>query len=404
MVREQWRTGLLGGLALIILLLAIAESFLPSKAEANLLVNGNFERGFSYRSGCGGHVALGWGCFTNDGRAVYGFYDDQWQPVVASGGHSQLIEVNTKGLGSGSDNRYAGLFQTVNVTPGATYQIAFQGMIRSTTPESEKLDPWRYRVQFGWSLGRRADWRFVTQWVDVGWDMYDSRLAPTTFNDFQAKFIAQEPYITIYIRVWKKWGTVGEEIDINFDNVALTPSTRDNTVLATLTPTPTVIVSPLQIPEGTLVTALPTPQLPTSGTPLPGGLSAIADWPRLSADHVAFSYPGSWAPTPSELNANAVIEEYNLGIPNVAGEQVLGFYTTPFSSLQPTDAIAVSKINIGGKLGVKWLRQGFDFVAYEYCTEGLNGQGSFCVRVTLPIANPMIELQLDYLVQSIVFY
>lgn len=403
MIRDGWRASLLSGLAMVTLLLALAEGILPGKADANLLVNGNFEHGFSFRDGCG-HVGTGWGCFTNGGQAVYGFYDDQWEPVVADGEHSQLIEINTKGLGIGTDNRYAGLFQTVRVTPGTAYQIDLRGMIRSTTPESEKLDPWRYRVQFGWTLGRRADWRDVTNWVDVGWDAYDNRLAPGAFNAFQAKFLAQEAYITVYIRVWKKWGAVGEEIDINLDSIALTTTTRDNTVLATFTPTPTVIFSPLQLPEGTLVTALPTSLPAAPYSPLPPDADDIRDWPRISGNHVAFSYPSSWEPAANELGESAILDEYRLGIPDIGGEQLLGFYNTPFSELQPPDVLSVSRITIGGKLGAKWVRQGPTYVGYQYCTEGLDAQTSFCVQVTLPLDNPMIELQLDYLIQSITFY
>lgn len=403
MIRDGWRASLLSGLAVLVLLLAFAEGILPGKADANLLVNGDFERGFSFRDGCG-HVGAGWSCFTNGGQAVYGFYDDQWDPVVVDGEHSQLIEINTKGLGAGTDNRYAGIFQTVRVTTGTAYQISIRGMIRSTTLESEKLDPWRYRVQFGWTLGRRADWRNVTNWVDVGWDAYDNRLAPGAFNDFRAKFLAQEAYVTVYIRVWKKWGTVGEEIDINLDTIILTTTPRDNTVLATFTPTPTIFISPLQLPAGTLVTALPTPQPAAPFSPLPADVDDIRDWPRISGNHVAFSYPGSWQPAANALGGNAILDEYRLGIPGMGGDQLLGFYTTPFNELQPDSVLTVSRITIGGKLGAKWLRQGPTFVGYQYCTEGLDPQTSFCVRVTLPSDNPMIELQLDYLVESITFY
>jgi hypothetical protein len=403
MFRDGWRAGLVSGLTIVVLLLAFTESILPGKADTNLLVNGDFERGFSYRDGCG-HVGIGWNCFTNGGQAVYGFYDEEWDPVVADGEHGQLIEINTKGLGAGTDNRYAGIFQTVRVAPGTAYQIALRGMIRSTTPESEKLDPWRYRVQFGWTLGRRADWRAVDHWVDVGWDVYDNRLAPGAFNDFRAKFLAQEAYVTVYLRVWKKWGTVGEEIDINFDSIALTATQRDHTVLATFTPTPTVFVSPLQLPEGTLVTALPTPPPVAPQSPLPPDPAEIRDWPRISGNHVAFSYPGSWQPTANELSGNAILDEYRLGIPDMGGDQLLGFYNTPFGDLQPDSVLSVSRITIGGKLGAKWIRQGPTFVGYQYCTEGLAPQTSFCVQVTLPLNSQMVELQLDYLVQSITFY
>jgi hypothetical protein len=77
MMRDGWRATLLSGLALGVILLALFENILTSQAAANLLTNGGFEQGFSFRQGCG-HVGLGWGCFTNAGQAVYGFYDDQW--------------------------------------------------------------------------------------------------------------------------------------------------------------------------------------------------------------------------------------------------------------------------------------------------------------------------------------
>ena len=389
-----------------IFVLAFVAGTRPSQAQdgANLLYNGNFERGFTYREGCG-HVGISWNCFTNGGQAVYGFYDDQWPPVVAEGTHSQLIEVNTKGLGLGTDDRYAGIFQSVRLTTGATYQIALKGMIRSTTPEDGKLDPWRYRIQFGWSVGRRADWRIVTNWVDVGWDVYDSRLDPTTFNAFSAKFVAQEPQVTVYVRVWKKWGTTGEEIDINFDQISLVRTTADSSVLPLLTATPTQVVSPLTLLGGTPVISLPQPTPDVDRIRLlPTGPNAINDWPRFAVNRFAFSHPNTWLPLPLELTGDAVIERYLLGLPNFTSDNEIGFSSVPFSALRPPDLIATTPFMIGGKEGVKWLRQSFNYVGYQYCTSGPGDAGSFCVIVTMPVANPMIELQLDYLVKSIAFY
>ncbi len=80
----------------------------------DVLYNGGFEQGFGSQSGCG-MVGSGWQCFTNGGAANYGFYDDQWERTVAAGSHSQLIEVNTKGIMVGDADRYAGIYQTVPV-------------------------------------------------------------------------------------------------------------------------------------------------------------------------------------------------------------------------------------------------------------------------------------------------
>jgi len=390
---------------LFLLFLLVETQYSNAQSDGNLLTNGNFERGFTYRESCGGHVGNSWGCFTNRGQAVYGFYDDQWPPVVADGAHSQLIEINTKGLGVGTADRYAGLYQTVRVAPGGVYQFSLRGMIRSTTEEADFLDPWRYRVQFGYLLGRRADWRDVTNWVDVGWDLYDDRLEPTRFNDFQAKFIAQESLVTLYIRVWKKWGATNEEIDINFDSARLTRTTRDASLLPLLTATPTQVTSPLLLANGTPVISLPEPTPdPDRARFVQPGIGAIAQWPRYFATHVAFAHPGPWQPIQSPLGGSAIIEEYLLGIPGWGGEQVIGFSSVPFSELQPPDVLITNPFMIGGKIGVKWVRQSPAYVGYHYCTTGLGDEGSFCVRVTTPVSNPMIELQLDYLVRSIIFY
>jgi len=407
MYASPWTKVILPLIALVLFLTALAIETNHSSAQSggNLLTNGNFERGFTFRENCGGHVAIGWGCFTNRGQAVYGFYDDKWPPVVADGGHSQLIEINTKGLGIGTDDRYAGLYQTVRVVPGAVYQFSLRGMIRSTTEDAAFLDPWRYRVQFGYSLGRQADWRDVTNWVDVGWDLYDDRLQPTVFNDFSAKFFAQESLVTLYVRVWKKWGTTNEEIDINFDDVMFTRSTASGSVLPLLTATPTQVASPLLLPNGTPIISLPeqTPD-PDIARFVPPGMEAIAQWPRYYAHHVAFAHPGPWAPVESPLNDTAIIEKHLLGIPGWDSVQSVAFYDTPLNELDPPDVLITTTFPMGVKTGIKWIRQGPSYVGYQYCATGLRAQNSFCIEVTTPVANPMLELQLDYLARSLIFY
>ena len=181
------------------------------------MYNGGFEQGFSNQAGCGA-VGSGWQCFTNGGAANYGFYDDQWERVVSEGSHSQLLEVNTKGIMVGDADRYAGIYQTVPVVSWADYALSLKGIIRTTSLEG---DPWRYRVQVGWSFGAYPDWTKVTNWQDVGWDKYYPRTEPGNFSSFLTKFRAEAEYVTVYVRVWKKWGVPNEELDVNFDAIAL---------------------------------------------------------------------------------------------------------------------------------------------------------------------------------------
>ena len=102
-------------------------------ATMDVIQNGDFESGFVMIPGCG-MVGANWGCFTNGGSAAYGFYDDQWTPVVASGLHSQLIEINTKQYAASEPDRFAGIYQTVALTRGATYTLKMQGGMREHQP------------------------------------------------------------------------------------------------------------------------------------------------------------------------------------------------------------------------------------------------------------------------------
>ena len=200
-------------------MLTLAAWPAPTRASyMNVLVNGDFEGGFNSQAGCG-MVGAGWQCFTNGGAANYGFYDDQWERTVADGLHSQLIEVNTKGIMVGDADRYAGIYQTVAVVDWAEYTLSLAGMIRTTNQEG---DTWRYGVQVGWTWGAQPNWGAVTNWSDTGWDKYDDRTNPGSFLSFSQKLMAESNYLTVYIRVLKKWGVPNEEIDVNFDAISLT--------------------------------------------------------------------------------------------------------------------------------------------------------------------------------------
>jgi hypothetical protein len=212
-------------MVLFIVAALVIVTLLPnnSQASAKALVNGNFEGGFVEQPKCrwrsdlyGVDVGAGWNCFTNQGAARYGFYGDTWPPVVADGHYSQLIEINTWGLQSAENDRYAGIYQTVPTLTGAEYRLSLRGMIRTTKLDG---DLWRYRVQIAYLPGANRDWRDVKSWIDVGWDTYYPRTEPGVFSDYQTTLRPTSEKTTLFIRVWKKWGLVDEEIDVNLDTI-----------------------------------------------------------------------------------------------------------------------------------------------------------------------------------------
>ena len=209
-------------LALAMALLAsltLASASGLAVAEQEMLQNGDFESGFTFVPNCG-NVGTGWGCFTNGGSIKHGFYDDQWAPVVAQGVHAQLIELNTKGIPKSESDRFAGIYQTVNLNKGSNYQFKIQGMLREDTPDSRD-DPWRYRVQWGYTSDGSTDWQAVTNWAEFPWDNYYPRTSPGAMQSFSSSLVAPSDKITLFVRVWKKWGTTEKELDVDLDAISL---------------------------------------------------------------------------------------------------------------------------------------------------------------------------------------
>lgn len=186
-------------------------------SAGDIIFNGGFENGFVSNPGCGGMVGAGWGCFTNGGVAVYGFYDDMWDRTVYAGVHSQLIEINTKEKG-GDNDRNAGIFQTVRVVPGASYELSLKGMIRA---DDHGGDPWRYRVYVGFDYSGGANWQAVSDWRELPWDTYYSRTDPGAFSSYSTRVTPSGQTMTVFIRTQRRWGTWYEETDFNLDAISL---------------------------------------------------------------------------------------------------------------------------------------------------------------------------------------
>ncbi len=222
--RPWWRTAL-AFMAIVAVTVVASVPYSTHAAITNSLHNGNFEAGFYTQPGCGsegyeGQVGNGWNCFTNGRAARYGFYADAWAPVVSEGQYSQLIEINTWGVPNADNDRYAGIYQTLPVMPGAEYELSLRGMIRTTNMQG---DLWRYQVQVGHLYGHNTDWRDVRNWQDVGWYTYYPRTEPGAFSEYKTVIKPGKgtDRLTIFVRVWKKWGITDEEINVNLDSITL---------------------------------------------------------------------------------------------------------------------------------------------------------------------------------------
>jgi len=210
------------GVALVLALLGtmvLGSASGLAMGSVELLKNGNFESGFRNVPGCG-MVGNSWGCFTNGGTVDYGFYDDQWAPVVKDGKNSQLIELNTMQYAASEANRYAGIYQTVSLVKGANYTFKVSGGMRERNPDPND-DAFRYRVEWGYTTDGSTKWANVTNWAELPWDKIDERTSPTGLLSFSTTFQAPSSKATIFVRVWKKWGSPYKELDVNLDAISL---------------------------------------------------------------------------------------------------------------------------------------------------------------------------------------
>jgi LysM repeat protein len=181
----------------------------------NLVYNGSFEHGFQATPL--GDVGRGWGAFTNGGAAAYGFYDEQWPPVVADGKHGQLIEINTKGIVPADADRYAGIYQRLDgLHPGATYELTLRGLLRG---EGNEEEPYRFAAQ--WGIGRNPDWTQVDEWTEMDLGAIYKRTEPGALGSYTVRFEAPGPGAVLFIRGWNKWAVTNVEMDFNLDAISV---------------------------------------------------------------------------------------------------------------------------------------------------------------------------------------
>ena len=127
-------------------------------------------------------------------------------------------------------------------------------------------------------------------------------------------------------------------------------------------------------------------------------------WNTYNGEYVNFKYPTSWNPHKRDLCCGAVMEDVELGIPEVRSDQSLGFSSVIFENLSPPDDLDSEMLFIiSGKHGVKQIRKGSGYVSYDYITPGHGTSGTFGIHVTVSEANKELEGQLDQVARSVTF-
>jgi hypothetical protein len=165
-----------------------------------LLENGSFEEGFDSTG-----VGEGWTSFNNGGGAI-NFSPETAEVYVKDGEYAQRISIDNVQ----EPDRYAGVYQTVEVIPGETYTLTVQGQIRSPLGNIQ-ASSYGYRVQYAIDDEGGTDWRRIPQedWVEMPWEENLIGTGMITFSKYMAPITATSDEMTIFVRTWNKWTAPG---------------------------------------------------------------------------------------------------------------------------------------------------------------------------------------------------
>ena len=172
--------------------------------------NGSFEGGFEDES-----LALEWSTF-NNGSATYQFLEEVWPVAVYDGERAQRIQVD----GASQADRYAGIYQTVNVIPDGTYRLSLHGQIRTELGDVQ-ASQYGYVLQLGIDYNGGQDWTRVDNWVDLPWDEQRFDAGELVFHDYEAAVAPPGREMTVFVRTWNKWADPGH-VEYTVDEISLT--------------------------------------------------------------------------------------------------------------------------------------------------------------------------------------
>lgn len=178
----------------------------PTPQPTELLTNGNFEGGFGEDG-----VAIGWSKFSN-GNAGFGWEDDKWDPVVWEGEHSQLFFI----IAPSHNDRYVGIYRTVDVVPDQPYELTLRGLVRANTPDEE----YGHRLYWDVDYDGGTDWQAVENWVELPWDQQSVMAEAFTFNEYTTIITPTGQSLTLFIRGHSKWPRQSEA-NFNLDGLSL---------------------------------------------------------------------------------------------------------------------------------------------------------------------------------------
>jgi hypothetical protein len=181
----------------------------------DLLENGDFEK---FTDG----VGTSWSAFHNDSVIAVFSPEGPDGPYVKSGDYAQRITMAE----ASQPDRYAGVYQQVEVVPGQVYSLTMYGQIRTGYADVNQSS-YGYRMQYALDHTGGDNWQAVPAegWVELPWDEQQLHSPDVEFLSYTTAISSTSDTVTLFVRVWNKWANPGE-VQYTLDSLSLVGASR----------------------------------------------------------------------------------------------------------------------------------------------------------------------------------
>jgi len=161
-----------------------------------ILENGGFEEGFQENG-----VGTSWGSFQT-GSVNVAFSQETAELFVFEGNFAQRISVEH----AVEADRFAGIYQTVEVVPGEVYTLTLHGQIRSGFGDVNQSG-YGYRMQYVIDYEGDTNWQNIPadEWVELPWDEQLLGGSEFEFGAYTTHITPTNEVMTLFVRSWNKW-------------------------------------------------------------------------------------------------------------------------------------------------------------------------------------------------------
>ncbi len=179
-------------------------------AVADLVDNGDFE---TFSDGIGEN----WSSFQTDGVVAVFSPEGPNGPYVKSGDYAQRITM----VQASQSDRYAGIYQNLDVVARQPYSLTLYGQIRTGFADVNQSS-YGYRVQYAMDHSGSDNWQEIPaeDWVEVPWDEQKIHSPDVEFLSYSTTITPAANSITLFVRAWKKWADPGE-VHYTLDSISL---------------------------------------------------------------------------------------------------------------------------------------------------------------------------------------